>query len=78
MRRRVSSSPKAVKFMGDSRAQSELTISQLFDLSGRVALVTGGCGLPGNRSRWPPRTRLKEELQTSDKPSYGTQHAHLH
>ena len=34
--------------------------------------------LAGSRSRWRHRTRLKAELQTSDKPSYGTQHAHLH
>ncbi len=34
--------------MGDSHAQREPTIEQLFDLSGRVALVTGGCGHLGS------------------------------
>jgi NAD(P)-dependent dehydrogenase (short-subunit alcohol dehydrogenase family) len=30
--------------MDDSQTKSERTIQQLFDLTGRVALVTGGCG----------------------------------
>lgn len=34
--------------MGDSQQQSELTIQQLFDLTGRVTLVTGGCGHLGS------------------------------
>ncbi len=34
--------------MSDSHAQPEPTIKQLFDLSGRVVLVTGGCGHLGS------------------------------
>ncbi len=34
--------------MSDSHAQPEPTIRQLFDLSGRVVLVTGGCGHLGS------------------------------
>ena len=34
--------------MDDSRSANERTIGQLFDLTGRVALVTGGCGHLGS------------------------------
>ena len=34
--------------MNDSFAQSEPTIQQLFDLTGRVTMVTGGCGYLGS------------------------------
>ncbi len=34
--------------MNDSHSQSELTTQQLFDLTGRVTMVTGGCGHLGS------------------------------
>ena len=37
-----------MKFMGNSHAQSGLTIPQFFDLTGYMTLVTGGCELLGN------------------------------